>query len=72
MIADHTLRYEAISSPICAHLATFGSIHGWVRGGRDPGYRLVNLCSGATLPLEAEKVILSMPPHTVRLIESRK
>jgi alpha-galactosidase len=35
-------------------------------------YRLVDLWSGATVPLAADKLKLSMPPHTVRLIEFRK
>lgn len=35
-------------------------------------YRLVDLWSGATVPLEAGKVKLSMAPHTVRLIEFGK
>jgi len=35
-------------------------------------YRMVDLWSGATVPLDAGKVRLSMPPHTVRLIEFRK
>ena len=35
-------------------------------------YKLVDLWSGEKIPMEAGKVKLSMPPHTVRLIEFRK
>jgi len=35
-------------------------------------YRLVDLWSGAAVPLDAGNLKLAMPPHTVRLIEFRK
>ena len=35
-------------------------------------YQLVDLWSGAAVPLEAGRIKLSMPPHTVRLVEFRK
>ena len=35
-------------------------------------YRLVDLWSGAPVPLNAGQLKLAMPPHTVRLIEFRK
>jgi alpha-galactosidase len=35
-------------------------------------YRLLDLWNGAALPFAAGRITLSMPPHTVRLIEFRK
>ncbi|MBX7211157.1 MAG: hypothetical protein K1X78_22820 [Verrucomicrobiaceae bacterium] len=35
-------------------------------------YKLVDLWSGAAVAMDAGKLRLSMPPHTVRLIEFRK
>jgi hypothetical protein len=34
-------------------------------------FRLRDLWSGATVPLEAGKITLAMAPHSVRLIEFR-
>jgi len=38
----------------------------------DGDYKLTDIWSGASVPMDAGKVKLAMPPHTVRLIEFRK